>query len=202
MEADFLSPRIKDKASTETQDFSLTLRLDEAGWFAARIVITDTDYNFTISYLSEPLQDLLSTILDLHSFYDGRYDTEDEPQFHLVWLGEPWRYSWLFEPQPNEVLRVTLTFCSDYMNEQCEPDEVRFVAHLSFREFARQTYEQGRNILRDFGFLGYRNEWISSDYPISDFLRLHYVLAGKTPHRRSLATELEFLTELFNEHKA
>ena len=191
-------PRRKAKASTEIQDFSLTLRLDEAGWFEARIVITGTDYDFTISYLSEPLRDLLSTVLDLHSYYEGRYYTGDEPRFHLIWQGEPWRYSWLFEPQPDEVLRVTLTFCPDHMGEQREPEQVRFVAHLSFRELARQTYEQGRTILRDFGFLGYRDEWISSDYPISDFLRLHYALAGEPPHRRSLATELKFLTGLLD----
>ncbi|MCE9639702.1 MAG: hypothetical protein K8S22_06065 [Betaproteobacteria bacterium] len=192
---------MKVKPSIEIQDFRLTRRLAGAGWFEARIAIAGTDYDFTISYLSEPLRDLLSTILDLHMYYDGRYDT-DEPKFYLVWQGEPWRYEWLFEALPDEVLRVTLTFCDGDTPERGAADEVRFVAHFSFRELARQTYQQARAILRNYGFLGYRDEWIATDFPISDFLRLHYVLAGEPPHRDSLAAELVLLTELLNERKA
>ena len=193
-------PSMNTNTPINIQDFRLTLRLEEAGWFGARIVVAGTDYDFTVSYLSEPLRDLLSTILDLHAYYDGRYDTY-EPKFYLVWQGEPWRYKWLFEALPDEVLRVTLTFCDGDTPERGAADEVRFVAHFSFRELARQAYQQASAILRDYGFLGYRDEWLASDFPISDFLRLHYVLAGEPPHQRSLAAELVLLTELLSERK-
>jgi len=184
---------------TKVQDLSLTLSLDSAGWFEARITLADTDYDFRVSYLSEPLHDLLETIINIDSYYDGRCKTSGDPRFHLVWQGEPWRYSWLFEPQADYILRVTLTYCSDGFDEQPAPEELKFVALLSFRELARQTYEQSRDILRKFGFLGYRDEWISSDFPISDLLRLHYILTGEQPHRESLATELEYLSQLIHE---
>ena len=130
---------MKAKPSIEIQDFRLTLRLAEAGWF---------------------------------------------------------------EALPDEILCVTLTFCADYSSARLAADEVHFVAHFSFRELARQAYQQARAILTDYGFLGYRDEWLASDFPISDFLRLHYALAGEPPHRDSLAAELVLLTELLKERKA
>ena len=56
-------------------------------------------------------------------------------------------------------------------------------------------YEQARAIFRAHGFLGYRNEWVASDFPIGDFLRLHDVLSGEPLCRRSVAEELTLLAE-------
>ncbi len=178
--------------AAEIQNFSLTFRLDGTGWVKALFAVAGSKHDFTVSYLSEPLADFLSTILDLDAYYDGRYATDGPPQFHLRWQGEPWSYGWLFEPQPGEALRVTLAFRAGHLDE---PDEVRCVALLSFRELARQVYEQARAIFREHGFFGYRNEWVSSDFPVGDFLRLHDVLSGEPAHRRSVAEELALLAE-------
>ena len=178
---------------TEVENFSLTLRLHGAGWVKALFTIAGGEHNFTVSYLSEPLADFLSTILDLDAYYDGRYQTDGNPQFHLRWQGEPWSYGWLFEPQRGEVLRVTLVFRSGHHDE---PDEIRCVALLSFRELARQVYEQARRIFREHGFLGYRNEWGALDFPIGDFLRLQDVLSGEPSPPRSITEELALLAEL------
>ena len=120
--------------ATEVQDFSLILGLDRAGWFKARFASAQGEHDFTVSYLLEPLADFLSTLLDLDAYYDGRYGTCGDPQFHLCWQGEPWSYGWIFEPQPDEVLRVTLTHHSGH---EGEPEEIRFVGLLSFRALAR-----------------------------------------------------------------
>ena len=165
------------KTLIEVQDFALVLRLDGAGWFKARFAVAGGEHDFTVSYLSEPLADFLSTILDLDAYYDGRYETIGNPEFHLRWQGEPWSYGWLFEPQAGEVLRVTLAYRTGHDDN---PDEIRFAGLLSFRALARQVYEQARAIFREHGFLGYRNEWDNSDFPIGDFLRLHDVLSGRT----------------------
>jgi|GEM_PF-5733247 len=181
---------------------SINLRIVsiDAGWLKAQLTINDQSYDFTVSYLSEPLQSLLETLIELDAYYDGRYAfaSDTKPQFHLIWQGEPWRYNWLLEPLEDQCIKISITFCEDHVVDKKTADQLMLETIVSLREFTERIYEEAERILKGYGFLGYKQVWIQSEYPIGELFRLYYILHKQAPHEKSLETEVEYLDGLLH----
>lgn len=177
--------------------FNFKIDSIKAGWLKARIMVENISLDFAVSYLSEPLSGFLEVLLELDAHYDGRYYFADglKPEFHLVWQGEPWQYTWLFEPQQDRKVAITIFYCEDCLGTE-EQTKVKTVVTLD--NLMREVSKEAESVLKTYGFLGYKTEWIQSDFPIGDLLRLHFILNKDGPQEKSLSKEIEYFNELLH----
>ncbi|TLD42075.1 MAG: hypothetical protein JETT_1643 [Candidatus Jettenia ecosi] len=184
--------------------FNFTINSIEAGWLKARIMVEDTSLDFTVSYLSEPLSSFLEVLLELDAHYDRRYYLADglKPEFHLVWQGEPWQYTWLFEPQQDRKVAITIFYCEDHLGSKNTEEHIKIKTVVTLDNLMREVSKEAESILKTYGFLGYKTEWIQSDFPIGDLLRLHSVLNGDEPQEKSLSKEVGYFNKLLRSQEA
>ncbi|NUO08891.1 MAG: hypothetical protein HUU08_09490 [Candidatus Brocadia sp.] len=182
------------KSQNKYEEFSFSINSIESGWLKARIVAKNTSLDFTVSYLCKPL----SNLLEVDAYNDGRYSFASglKSEFHLVWQGEPWRYNWLFEPQQDRRVAITIYYCEDYLGSKNAAEHVKLRIVVALDDLLRKVLMEAERILRRYGFLGYKNEWIQSDFPIGNLLRLRSILNKDGLQETSLSKEVEYFSEL------
>ena len=179
-----------------TKEFRLTFTMEEAGWARARLQTPKGDRDFTISYLCDPLADLLDCVNELHRSYDAAGLLADGSSYDLEWKGEPWHDDLTFTPQEGRTVGLRVqSFVGngfDGPDQKTQPD---LRCTVSLDALMRQVFDQAEAILKGYGFLGYRRNWISTDFPIGNFLTLRDNL-GLAPGEPSLAAEVRYLAGL------
>ncbi|WP_051529986.1 hypothetical protein [Anoxybacteroides tepidamans] len=153
-------------------------QLTGAGWARGYIEIDDQKRSLTAGYLTDALGDLLEALLNLNPLYTqavylkhGRY---------FMWEAEPDGVQWHLRRVDKEKISIKITYYEDtslYTGEREELD-----AECSYDEFLKEVMREAESIFKEYGIVGYKENWIEHEFPLSTFLQLKYYLDTKTKY--------------------
>lgn len=187
--------------------------LEGAGWANAYLKIGDKQITFDrISYLCYPITDLLSGLYSLIDEWDiidehGEKVEISNDSSVFEWEDEPGGYEWKLARSGKNEMRIVIK--SIYGDAPAFPKygEIVLDKIVDFNIFTTVVIREIDRIVKDFGILGFRANWLNNNdgngqFPLSSFLRLKYYLLydkvlclqteGKTENW-SLKEELELL---------
>jgi len=194
-------------------DIKFEYELEGFGWAKAYLKIDDAEVTFpAISYLCYPITDLLQGLLGILEEWaiianHGKEVEIINDESVFMWEDEPGGYKWEFERYKENQIRVIIR--SLYYDENDEESFRKIVLDkiVDFKTFLTVILKQIDNLVKEYGLLGFRANWLHSteshmQFPVSHFLELkHYLLYGKmlylnkegTTEDWSLKEELELL---------
>jgi hypothetical protein len=201
--------------TTETEtDIKFEYELEGAGWSKAYLKIGDTEVVFpAISYLCNPITDLLDGLLCILEEWDMIPRHGKNVKFSsnyasaFTWEDEPDGYKWEFKRYGESQIRVIIKslYSDDVSDAYCSKKGLDAI--VDFKTFLAAILKAIDKLIKDYGLLGFRANWVSSgeeylQFPLSQFLELkHYLLYGKilylnkegTTENWSLNKELQLL---------
>ncbi len=192
-----------------------TYKLNGTGWAEGQLKINKQILEFEVSYLCDPLSDLLESLVAITPGYAKRDmdSTNDDNEKTFIWVGEPWAYKWFIKFNSFDSLQIQISYIEDYIGEVGN-EEICFDTTCKYFDFANAVIDELSLLLKKHGFVGYYETWASNiNFPLTDFIKLkHYiktkaametepikpknsVCAGNWTQATSLEYELKFLTE-------
>lgn len=154
-----------------------TYNLSGIGWAKGKLIIKDQGLDFTVSYLSDPLADLLNSIVKITPLYaNGDFSTriiDNEATF--LWEGEPWGYRWAMKFNSFDDLHIKIFSVEDVF-EELSKETLSFDVHCNYYEFVNAVIVELLQLLNKYGFTGYYDIWDKRDFPVASLLKLVYFL--------------------------
>lgn len=184
------------------KDIVFKYKLDGAGWSNAYLKIGDAGVVFNrISYLGYPVTDLLSA---LHSIIEeddmvtekGESVKIRDDAFVFTWDDEPGGYEWQIDRKSKNKMHVVIKSIYEDVSSLPKYGEIVLNKVVDFRVFTTVIVREIDRIVKEFGLLGFRANWINDNggfmqFPLSSFLRLKYYLL----YNKVLWIQLEGKTE-------
>ena len=148
--------------------------LVSSGWADVKLKINDCECIFSPSYVSEPLGDLVDSLLEMIPGFIPEDELMTNVTFH--WDEEPTIVRWNFIRQGSELLKIKVTsYEDDLPNGKVELNEL-----CNFNAFVNEVVKALEKMLSKHGIVGYKETWSGSDFPISGYLKLkHYIDGNK-----------------------
>jgi hypothetical protein len=153
-----------------------TYELEGIGWASAYIEINNITNYFSVSYLTDALKALLEGIMSLLP----ECVSQDELKNHITfeWHAEPGGSLWSITALNKDQLQITIESYEDLDNKLGR--KITLDEKCNKIEFINCIIEEASNILKQYGFVGYRETWYEHDFPISSYLKLkNYLITGK-----------------------
>jgi len=175
--------------------------LNGTGWADVKLKINDCECVFNPSYVSEPLGDLVESLLQMIPGFISEDELKTDVTFH--WDEEPTIVRWNFIRQGSELLKIKVTtYDDDLPNGKVELNEL-----CNFNAFVIVVVSSLEKLLSKHGIVGYKETWYGCDFPISGYLKLkHYIdgnkkypiktLNGNKSKTSDLSNEISILTSL------
>ncbi|MDD5596607.1 MAG: hypothetical protein PHV82_01600, partial [Victivallaceae bacterium] len=91
-------------------------------------------------------------------------------------------------------------YCSDIFAGIQTDTEIKLRVRTTLDKLIKNFYEELRNTLLNYGFIGYRRRWRHHDFPVATFLKLYSLIHGRTPSPSSLPRCLKCLQEIAAEN--
>jgi hypothetical protein len=146
----------------------INYKLTGTGWAECTLHVDDAHVTVTASYLSDALDDLASAIaaaLRGHPHSTARFDEE------------PGEYRWIFEPLPEEQVRIrVLEFPDLWGNRPDEEGQQIFQAECRLRTLAGAMISALQKLEEKYGIVGYREKWVEHDLPMNRVPELQELL--------------------------
>lgn len=181
----------KSKLSTKTEtDIKFKYELEGAGWSKAYLKIGDAEVVFTsISYLCLPVTDLLTGLLSMIEEWDvisrkGKDVEITNAASVFTWEDEPGGYTWKLERHGRKNLRIHVTNLYDDESRKANDNKIVLDKIVDFKTFLTVILKQIDLLVKEYGLLGFRGNWVTSEmyqqFPLSQFLELkHYLIHNK-----------------------
>lgn|GEM_PF-3672765 len=175
------------------KDIIFQFHLKGYGWAESRLSISGQNAGFEVSYLCDPIYDLLQGLLSITPEYAAQnFDTKkSESECSFLWRGEPKSYLWNFEVLEKEKLKIRITSSDEYCGGQYTmdqmktppPDEkIEMDVTCEFHSFLKTVIWEFDRLIKDYGLVRIDDSWDHSSegsFPIAAFLKLkHKVLYG------------------------
>ena len=156
------------------------------GWASGEIEINNQVTHFEVSYLSDPITDLINGLLSL---IPGCVP-EDELKTKITfeWYEEPGGLLWLLEAIEVNKLKVTITSYEDIDHKNETNKRIDIETECDFLEFITLVTIIFENFIKNYGFIGYRNTWCRGEFPLSGLL----ILKNYINSRKPFPAEIEF----------
>lgn len=146
------------------------------GWADAYIEINGSEEYFSVSYITDALRQLLEGVMSLLPECTPVDELKNEIEFK--WHAEPGGDVWNIKSISYNQLQVRIESYRDLYEKiplRIEIDEV-----CNKMEFIRCVINEMDNIIKSYGFVGYRETWYNHDFPISAYLKLkNYLMTDK-----------------------
>jgi hypothetical protein len=142
--------------------------LTGSGWAECTVRVDGTWVTVTASYLSDALDNLASAIVAVLRGHPRATASFDE---------EPGEYRWIFEPLPEGQVRIRILEFEELWNDR--PDEQGkqiFAAECRLRTLAGAMVSALQNLEQKYGIPGYREKWVSYDFPSHRLTELQELL--------------------------
>src|SRR5690242_14812293 len=138
---------------------SFVYRLTGSGWSEAIISDGTNTATLQVSYLSDALRDLMAAIIEL---------LEGATRAELTWFDEPGEYHWLLTHR-QQVLSIRITRYRNWEQDRGPKERGKTVlkARCALRDFATAVLEQLADLYSTFGATGYKERWVSDDFPLN-----------------------------------
>jgi hypothetical protein len=153
-------------------------KLTGAGWARGYIEIDSKKCSLTAGYLTDALGDLLEALLDLNPLYtDATYLKHGR---YFEWNAEPDGVQWHLRKLNEEKMLIKITYYEDI--DLYEGERVELNAECLYDEFLTEVLREAGLILKEYGIVGYKENWIEHEFPLSTFLQLKHYLDTKTQY--------------------
>lgn len=140
-----------------------------AGWIRGQIKVADIEYYFTYSYITNFLDDLLKTLLNIDNQLGNKMHLE-----RFLTYCEPEVDDWYFM-KDNQKLKITITRYEDE-SRKGKIKQVEF--ECDYYEFVDTLIQALTIFLKKVGLYAYHIEW-GQEFPLSYFLKLKDVCQNK-----------------------
>jgi hypothetical protein len=150
---------------------SFVYRLTGSGWSEAIISDGANEASLNVSYLSDALRDLVTAVIQL---------LEGGKRAEFFWLDEPGEYQWLLT-QREQTLSIRITHYRNWEQDRQPKDRAKkaFKTRCSLREFATAVLAQLTALYTTLGPKGYKERWVTHDFPLNEHRRLASLLSGE-----------------------
>jgi len=150
----------------------------------AMVALKTDKQKFTteISYLRDPLSDLLDGLLNVSPFYHkSLYLSKGPvlPYYTVNWVGETISHDMCLRPGDNGMLDIIIR--SFKVSEKKPVKEIVFAETCSYDVFLETVINALTELLHLHGIVGYYDTWAgNSGFPFANFIKLrHYLATGK-----------------------
>lgn len=144
--------------------------LQSAGWSSVQLEINNQKLFIDPSYLSEPLIDLMDGVMSL--LPECVPEDEVKQQSVFEWNSEPAIHQWILTKIGDINLGIKVWLYKD--GKIGEEGKVVFDEVCALNDFVNQLVESLENMLRKYGIVGYKANWLRADFPLSGYLKLKY----------------------------
>ena len=178
--------------------------LTGTGWADVKLEVNACECVFSPGYVSEPLVDLVESLLEMIPGFIPKYELKTNVTFH--WDEEPTIVRWNLIRQGSELLKIKVTtYDDDLPNGKVELNEL-----CNFNAFVTEVVGSLEKLLSKHGIVGYKETWSGRDFPISGYLKLkHYIDDGNKKYpiktlngyeTSDLSNEISMLTFLASQN--
>lgn len=194
---------------------NFTYDLESVGWAKVTLEMNGKEMFFNPSYLTEPLVDLLSSLMTLLPEFTPVDEVVKSSTFE--WDQEPAIVEWKLEKLNAKQIRIIINQYKDGIKE-LNGNELReqlLSEVCDIREFISHIVSSLDMVISKYGLIGYRENWYRGDFPIGRYLKLKHYCLHESPisidvinekewneyRKTSLDYELEMLKSLIKEAK-
>ena len=161
--------------------FTFSYKLSGHGWANTSVSDGNNKLNMCISYLSDALGDLARAVISL--FYGGSGSLVS-----CSWQDEPGEYRWTMQREGEVVSLRILRFEDCFSRKDDDKGHRLFGTECSLIRLATQVKGQMHQLHNEFGEAGYKEHWVSHDFPTVEFTRLTELIQE---HKQSLSLAKE-----------
>lgn len=120
--------------------------------------------------------------------------------FYLFWGCGALQYSLEFILRHDRSIDLLVGCCPDVFAGIQTETELKLHVRTTLDELVKNFYEEMRNILLNYGFIGYKRRWQRHDFPVAAFLKFYRLLYDSTPAPPALPRCLKCLQEIAAEN--
>ncbi|WP_342573988.1 hypothetical protein MHH37_17175 [Solibacillus sp. FSL K6-1781] len=154
-------------------------KITSAGWAICELEVSNQQFTFEVSWISDALKEFLEAIVRLNPDVDPDY-YEDETE--CSWHQEPGLVEWDFKisdiKSDEKNLFLTVKQYEDDSRRHRPFIDVKF--SCNYDEFVSSIVGSLESLLREFGLVGYSEMWGGADFPIAHYLKLKQYAIDKT----------------------
>jgi hypothetical protein len=152
-------------------------KLTGAGWADIEIEVNGKEHFTSASYLSDPLDDLIRSLLTI--IPDCVPKDELKTKVSFIVHQEPAVDKFTFEFLRDMKLRIII---EEFEDEVTKKSKIGFDVTCNLMDFLDEVLKSVDRLLIKFGFVGYKNTWCRKDFPIGSYLKLKYYLINRTSY--------------------
>lgn len=151
------------------------IELSGIGWLNFNIEVNGQELNFPASYVTEPLHDLLNSLVYILPGCVRKSLLQEKTSF--TWDSEGDEVFWELELLSDSILKIQVSKIE-------EPGPIDTVCNLY--EFLDVVTNAAGKLLKRHGIMGFITSWDGLPFPITNFMKLRYYAL----HRKPLPTEI------------
>lgn len=122
----------------------------------------------------EPLAELGETLLQINDYYLKADKQACFPKsFYIFWECRHYQYTLEFILHEDRLVDIKLSYCPDIFAGIRTENELQLTVNAKLDILLDEYHNELRNLLLEYGFVGYKDRWKRHDFPISMFLKLH-----------------------------
>lgn len=176
----------------------IVLKSIEEGWLEMEVLSSAESVSLRLpSQSCEPLAELGETILKLHAFYNSSDSNKSNSPLYTFWEGDNWLYTWSFAPLQQREVEVEITYCPDIYAGIHTKTELKLSSKIPLEQLTLNLFNEMKQILLRYGFIGYKRKWKHHDFPIALFLRLYNTLTDVEKAAVDFPSEMGSLQQIF-----
>jgi hypothetical protein len=152
-------------------------KLKGTGWAEGRLEIGSKLLEFEVSYLCDPLADLLEALITINPDIPAIGYAKEVT---FVWQSEPWGYKWVLSFVSFDVLQIKV-FNIDDVFENEEKGTLCFDVTTDYYEFVKLVTDELTLLVKHYGFVQYYQQWAgNTNFPLAEFLMLKKIVLKKS----------------------
>ncbi|UHA71924.1 hypothetical protein [Paenibacillus sp. 481] len=156
-----------------------TYELSGIGWASGMLEINNQESYFNVSYLSEPIKDLLDGLLQLLPGCVPEDELQTEVTFE--WYSEPGGLKWMLKCLGHEKLNISIVSYADMYCKSEANKSVEIETECSLFDFINEVVLAFEQLIVKHGFVGYRSTWCRGEFPLSSLLILKNYMNTRKP---------------------
>ena len=158
---------------------TFTYKLNGTGWAKGRLQIDEQILEFEVSYLGDPLAELLEGIVEITPGYASTLDGIPDTDTNFIWKGEPWGYKWNLKFISFDNLQIKVFHIDDIFDESNQ-EQICFESNCNYYDFVGAIIDELTILLNTHGLVGYYQTWAGRlNFPVAEFLKLKYFIKSK-----------------------
>ena len=171
---------------------------------AVRIKLNSDANNFTMDLHNkscDPLTELGETLLQIHSYCQNAESSSSFPKsFFLFWECRNYQYTLEFTLLNNNKVELKTSYCPDIFAGIRTENELQLTVITTVEDLLQDYFTQLKELLLEYGFIGYKSRWQRHDFPVSMFLKLYTILNDTEDQPTNMPCCLHYLKTIITDN--